>query len=182
MAATCLVVMGVSGAGKSTVAAALAHRLGWTMAEADEFHPAANVERMTAGIPLTDADRGPWLRALRDWITGRADEGTDTVVACSALKRSYRDILRESSARVRFLHLRGEPDLVVRRLAGRSGHFMPSSLLDSQFHDLEDLAPDEDGIRVDPGRGPDEIADTALSRLGLSPGSGSTGPGTPLPG
>ncbi|WP_028661746.1 gluconokinase [Saccharomonospora saliphila] len=169
MTATCLVVMGVSGAGKSTVAAELADRLGWPMAEADEFHPAANVEKMTAGIPLTDSDRTPWLSALRDWISDRADDGRDVVVACSALKRSYRDILREASARVRFVHLRGEPDLIGERLAGRSGHFMPPALLDSQFGDLEDLAGDEDGVTVDLGRPPEWIAETALSRLGLAP-------------
>ncbi|WP_024874533.1 gluconokinase [Saccharomonospora piscinae] len=171
MTATCLVVMGVSGAGKSTIARRLADSLGWPMAEADEFHPPANIDKMTAGVPLTDADRAPWLAALRDWITEQSRNGIDTVVTCSALKHGYRDVLREARARVRFVHLAGGQDLVTDRLRTRSGHFMPPSLLDSQFGDLEELAADEDGVTVDLARSPEEIVESALLRLDLHPGA-----------
>lgn len=167
MSATCLVVMGVSGAGKSTVARLLADELGWPMAEADEFHPASNIDKMSAGVPLTDEDRAPWLSALRDWITARAEAGENTVVTCSALKRSYRDILREAGARVRFVHLAGPASVVSERLSSRSGHFMPPSLLASQFGDLEPLDAAEDGVTVDLGRSPERIAASALTGLGL---------------
>ncbi|MFF5989046.1 gluconokinase [Prauserella flavalba] len=169
MASTCLVVMGVSGAGKTTVAELIATRLGWRMAEADEFHPPANIEKMTAGTPLSDADRAPWLRAIRDWISERAAAGENAVVTCSALKRAYRDILRGATARVRFVHLCGTTETVGARLAERSGHFMPPSLLGSQFADLEPLSPDEDGVTVDVTQGPEQVTVTALTRLGLHP-------------
>lgn len=169
MTATCLVVMGVSGAGKSTVARRLADELGWPLAEADEFHPTANIGKMSAGIALTDADRAPWLEALRGWITERAAAGDDTVVACSALKRAYRDVLRQARAHVLFVHLMGDPALVTARLASRSGHFMPPSLLDSQFDDLEPLESDEDGITVGLARPPERIAASVVPRLGLLP-------------
>jgi gluconokinase len=165
MATTCLVVMGVAGSGKSTVARLLADRLGRPMAEADEFHPEANIAKMSAGIPLTDADREPWLRSLRDWISAHDAEGRGTVVTCSALKRSYRDLLRGASARVRFVHLSGSREVIGERLAGRSGHFMPPSLLDSQFADLEPLRDDEDGITVDVGAAPEQIADRVCEGL-----------------
>ncbi|MGI5996662.1 gluconokinase [Saccharomonospora viridis] len=172
MAVTCLVVMGVSGSGKSTVARQLGDALHWPVAEADEFHPAANIEKMSAGVPLTDADRAPWLAALRDWITERADAGDNTVVACSALKRAYRDTLRQARARVRFVHLTGSPALITERLAIRSGHFMPPSLLDSQLGDLEPLHDDEDGITVDLAPPPEQIVSSVLDRLGLHSASG----------
>jgi gluconokinase len=167
MSPTCLVVMGVSGAGKTTIARALADELGWPMAEADEFHPAANIEKMSAGIPLTDDDRTPWLEALRAWITERSEAGESTIVTCSALKRTYRDLLRQARARVRFVHLAGDAPLILRRLTSRADHFMPPSLLDSQFADLEPLADDEDGVIVDLDASPERIVTATLARLGL---------------
>ena len=168
MTTTCLVVMGVSGAGKTTIAERLAERLGWTMAEGDDFHPESNVAKMEAGTPLDDADREPWLGALRDWISERDADGESTVVTCSALKRSYRDLLREATARVRFVHLTGSIEVIGERIAGRSGHFMPPSLLQSQFDDLEPLAADESGITVDVADPPELITDNALERLELT--------------
>ncbi|WP_103500421.1 MULTISPECIES: gluconokinase [unclassified Streptomyces] len=167
MSPTTLVVMGVSGAGKSTIAELLADRLGWSMAEADALHPQSNIDKMAAGTPLTDADRLPWLRVIRDWISERAEAGTPGVVSCSALKRDYRDLLREATGHVRFVHLAGTPALIAGRLHLRTGHFMPPSLLDSQFADLEPLADDEDGVTVDLRRTPEQIADDALAALGL---------------
>ncbi|GAB3297271.1 gluconokinase [Parasphingorhabdus pacifica] len=167
MTPTCLVVMGVSGVGKSTAALSLGDSLGWITAEADEFHPESNIEKMTEGIPLVDADRLPWLSAMRDWITERAEAGENTVVTCSALKRTYREILRESRARVRFVHLRGTPEIIEQRLSERSGHFMPPSLLESQFGDLEPLRADEDGVSVDVDRSPEQVTHRALVSLGL---------------
>ncbi|RRS01780.1 gluconokinase [Glycomyces terrestris] len=165
MAATSLVVMGVSGSGKSTVAKLLAGRLGWPFAEGDEFHPEANVAKMRAGVPLTDADREPWLRTLRDWIGEQAAAGKSTVVTCSALRRAYRDLLREADADVRFVHLDGTRELIAERLAHRSGHFMPPALLDSQFAALEPLGPDEAGIVVDVADAPEDIVDAVVARL-----------------
>ncbi|MEU4766064.1 gluconokinase [Actinosynnema sp. NPDC023794] len=167
---TCVVVMGVSGSGKSTVARMLADRLGRPMAEADEFHPAANIGKMSAGTPLTDADRAPWLAAIRDWITERAAAGESTVVTCSALKRAYRDVLRDADARVRFLHLHGTADVIGERMRHRSGHFMPPSLLRSQFDALEPLTSDEDGVAVDVTRTPELIVEEAVTRLDLAAG------------
>lgn len=175
MSRTSLVVMGVSGAGKSTIARLLARRLGWSMAEADEFHPPANIEKMTAGTPLTDTDREPWLTAIRDWIGEHGARDSDTVVTCSALKRAYRDVLRQATGtRVRFVFLQGTTDTVSSRLADRSGHFMPSSLLASQFDDLEPLGPDEDGVTVDVGQTPEVVVAHVLEELGL--GTSSTDP------
>ncbi|MFE2753042.1 gluconokinase [Actinosynnema sp. NPDC059335] len=165
---TCVVVMGVSGSGKSTVARSLADRLGWPMAEADEFHPAANIAKMSAGTPLTDADRAPWLAAIRDWITGRAAAGDSAVVTCSALKHAYRDVLRAAGARVRFLFLHGDPDVIGDRMRRRSGHFMPPSLLRSQLDALEPLRPDEDGVAVDVAGPPERIVDRAIAGLRLA--------------
>lgn len=165
MATICLVVMGVSGSGKSTVASMLADRLGWPMAEADEFHPESNIAKMESGTPLTDADREPWLRTIRDWISEHDAAGQPTVVTCSALKRSYRDLLSGATARVRFVHLSGSRDVIGARLSGRSGHFMPPSLLDSQFADLQPLDPDEDGITVDVDAAPESIVDQVRDDL-----------------
>lgn len=164
----CVVVMGPSGVGKTTVAELLAERLGWTFAEADEFHPKANIEKMSAGVPLTDEDRWPWLARLRDWISDHAANGGSTVVTCSALKRAYRDRLREADARVRFLELTATRDLVMSRLPKREGHYMPASLLDSQFEALEPLRPDEDGVRVAVDGDPESIVTDALEALGLT--------------
>ncbi|MQM28098.1 gluconokinase [Glycomyces albidus] len=167
MATTCLVVMGVSGSGKTTVAHELARRLGWPFAEGDELHTEANIAKMSAGVPLTDADREPWLRRVRDWISAEDAAGRSTVVTCSALKRSYRDLLREAGARVRFVHLDGTRELIAARLAHRSGHFMPPALLDSQFAALEPLGEDEDGIAVDVSDTPEDIATEVIAAFDL---------------
>jgi gluconokinase len=160
-----LVLMGVSGSGKSTVAGVLAGRLGWEIAEGDDMHPPENVAKMAAGHPLDDADRRPWLRTVAGWITAHADAGRSGVITCSALKRSYRDVLRGPD--VIFVHLRGTHDEIAHRLAARHGHYMPASLLDSQFDTLEPLAPDERALVVDVGGSPTEIADEIIRRLDL---------------
>ena len=160
-----LVVMGVSGTGKSTVGRLLAERLGRPLIEGDDLHPAANVAKMHAGIPLTDEDRGPWLRAVRDAMDGA---GGPTVVACSALRRSYRDVLRTADGRVRFALLVADPDELARRLANRPGHFMPASLLASQLATLEPLAADEDGLTVASQSDPDATASALALALGPS--------------
>ncbi|MQA24739.1 MAG: gluconokinase [Micromonosporaceae bacterium] len=158
--------MGVAGAGKSTVAALLGERLRWSYAEADDLHPRANIDKMAAGVPLDDEDREPWLRAVRDWLSLQPSH---TVVACSALRRSYRDILREASGRVRFVHLSGEPHLVAQRVEGREGHFWPAGLLPSQYHTLEPLAADEDGVTVDINAPPSRIVQQVVDWLSASP-------------
>ena len=163
-----VVVMGVSGCGKTTVARALADALGWTFAEADDFHPAANIEKMEAGHPLDDDDRAPWLAAIRDWMRERADAGQDAVITCSALKRAYRDVLRDGGPRVVFLHLDGDRETLAARMAGRSGHFMPGSLLDSQLADLEPLGDDEAGATVSIEDDPREIVEEAVRDLDLA--------------
>jgi gluconokinase len=162
-----LVVMGVSGSGKTTVARILAERLGWPFAEADDHHPEANVAKMAAGTPLVDEDRWPWLRIMRDWLSGQAAAGRSTVITCSALKVAYRDVLREADGRVRFVHLAAAPELIGDRLQSRSGHFMPPSLLPSQFGTLEPLADHEDGVSIAVDVPPEQVADAALRGLGL---------------
>lgn len=174
-----LVVMGVSGSGKTTLALVLERRLGWPYAEADEFHPPANIAKMEAGTPLTDEDRLPWLRKMRDRLTEEARAGRSVIVTCSALKRVYRDVLREAEGRVRFVHLTAEKGLIEQRMASRSGHFMPPSLLPSQLGTLEPLEPDEDGVVVLVDVPPEEVADRALAGLGLDPESGTAGTGEP---
>jgi gluconokinase len=151
-----IVVMGVSGSGKSTIGAALAQRLRVPFADADDFHPPANVAKMTSRQALNDEDRYPWLEAIGDWL---ADHGDGGVMSCSALKRKYRDQLRNHCARVQFLHLSGTPDVIGRRQASRPGHFMPASLLASQFETLEPLEPDEHGVVIDVDRNIDSIVD-----------------------
>lgn len=145
-----VVVMGVAGTGKTTVGELLAAELGVPYAEADSFHPEANVAKMSAGTPLDDADRAPWLDAIGAWARDRRADGQGGVVSCSALKRRYRDRLRAAanSPGLYFLHLTGSRELVAERMAGRRGHFMPTALLDSQFADLEPLEPDERGVAV----------------------------------
>ncbi len=151
-------VMGVSGCGKSTVGAALAQRLRVPFADADDFHPEANVAKMAAGIPLTDADRAPWLDILADWLRQRAERGG--VLGCSALKRAYRDVLRQGAPDLFFLHLRGTPEAMAARVARRPGHFMPASLVESQFATLEDLQPDEAGLTLDFALSVDALVDS----------------------
>lgn len=171
MTTTCLVVMGVSGVGKSTIAKRLADRLGWAMAEGDEYHSDVNVAKMEEGTPLTDEDRLPWLRRIRRWITEQAAEGRNTVVTCSALKRSYRDMLRETPARVLFVHLDATAEVIATRLSARTGHFMPPKLLDSQFYDLQRLGEDEAGITVDVEDSPERITEAVLKGLDLEDGA-----------
>jgi gluconokinase len=158
-----IVVMGVSGSGKSTVGGLLAERLGVPYAEADDFHPPANIAKMSAGHPLDDADRAPWLDAIAGWIAERGDRGG--VVSCSALRRRYRDRLRRADPGLFFLHLDGPPELIASRLAARMEHFMPSGLLASQFEALEALGADEAGAVVGIEGTPQEIAARALAAL-----------------
>jgi gluconokinase len=158
-----IVVMGVSGCGKSTVGALLAERLGVPYAEADDFHPRANVAKMAAGHPLDDADRAPWLDAIAGWITEHGGRGG--VVSCSALKRRYRERLRTAAAQVFFLHLDGTPELIAGRLAARRRHFMPPALLRSQFDALEPLAADEPGVVVPVDGGTPQIVERAYAAV-----------------
>lgn len=162
-----IIVMGPSSIGKTTTAKMIAAELDWPFAEADEFHPPENIEKMSAGVALNDQDRQPWLETIRDWISGQAREGRSVVLTCSALKRRYRDTLRGADARVRFLELVASKELVAERMAQRKGHYMPTSLLDSQFADLEELDADEDGVKVDVGPSPDAVLDHSLTALGL---------------
>jgi gluconokinase len=156
-----IVVMGVSGSGKSTVGAALAQRLRVPFADADDFHPTANIEKMTAGTPLNDDDRYPWLEAIGEWLAARCRDGG--VMSCSALKRKYRDQLRRHYPDVTFLHLAGSPETIGRRQASRPGHFMPATLLASQFETLEPLAADERGVSIDVDQDIDSVVDTYLA-------------------
>jgi gluconokinase len=160
--------MGVSGSGKSTVGTALAQRLGWAFVDGDHLHPAANVERMAAGTPLTDADRAPWLDAVADVITQHLAAREPVVVACSALKRAYRDRLQRAGD-VRLAYLAGTREVLAARLSARHGHFMPPSLLDSQLRDLEPPAPDEHVVTVDIEAGVAEQAEQIIDLLGLLP-------------
>ncbi|WP_227467554.1 gluconokinase [Nocardioides lijunqiniae] len=160
-----VVVMGVSGSGKSTVGAALAQRLRAPFADADDFHPEANVAKMTAGHPLDDDDRRPWLEAIGVWLAGHEGGG---VMTCSALKRAYRDQLRDHAPTTTFVHLHGERAVITRRQATRPGHFMPASLLDSQFATLEPLEDDEDGFVVDVDQSVDDIVAEATRHLTTS--------------
>jgi gluconokinase len=156
-----IVVMGVSGSGKSTVGAALAQRLRVPFADADDFHPPANIAKMTAGEPLDDDDRYPWLEAIGVWLAEHCGDGG--VMSCSALKRKYRDQLRRHCADVEFLHLAGSPEVISKRQASRPGHFMPASLLASQFSTLEPLEADERGIAIDVDQNIDSIVDNYVA-------------------
>ena len=157
--------MGVTGSGKTTIGHLLAERLGVPYAEADSFHPPANVTRMATGQALDDADRYPWLAAIADWIRERDRIGQGGVVSCSALKHHYRDLLREASLTVWFLHLNVDRDAIAHRVADRSNHFMPASLVNSQFRDLEPLLTDEAGMVVDASATPGEIVETTFSKI-----------------
>ena len=163
-----VVVMGVSGSGKTTVAKLLAEMSGWQFQEGDTLHPPANVEKMSAGIPLTDADRLPWLRKIAEAIDGWRARGESGVITCSALKRSYRDIIVGDRPDVRLVYLKGSHDLIRQRMAARHGHFMPTALLDSQFSTLEEPSPDENPIVVDIGGSPEKIAREVADRLGVA--------------
>ena len=162
-----VIVMGVSGSGKTTIATALAHRLGWDFAEGDDFHPAANVEKMAHGVPLTDKDRWPWLRAIGAWMDQHAREGRSAVITCSALKRAYRDLLVEGRERVRFCDIDVPAQELQRRLAARTGHYMPASLLPSQLAALQPLDPDEPGVVVHAHGDPQEVVAEAFEKLGF---------------
>ena len=164
MAKQVLVVMGVSGSGKSTVGAALAGRLRVPYEDADDLHPQANIEKMTAGVALDDSDRYPWLEAVGEWLATHVERGG--VMSCSALKRKYRDQLRQHTDSVTFLHLEGTPEVIARRQASRPGHFMPASLLASQFKTLEPLAPDESGIVIDVDQSVDAIVEEYARHIG----------------
>ncbi|MDT7545545.1 MAG: gluconokinase [Actinomycetota bacterium] len=160
-----LVVMGVCGSGKTTVAQRVAHRLGWVFAEGDDFHRPANVAKMRAGHPLTDEDRWPWLHTLAEWIGAREAARDDAVLTCSALKRAYRDVLAAGHPSVRFVHITASDDTIRQRLEHRRGHYMPASLLTSQLAALEPLQPDEPGLTL-PGDGdPDDVVSDLLARL-----------------
>ncbi|MDN5766684.1 MAG: gluconokinase [Humibacillus sp.] len=163
-----LVVMGVSGCGKSTVAALLAGRLGWPFEEGDALHPQANVEKMTAGHPLTDEDRAPWLQKVAAWVEEQLDAGRSGLITCSALKRAYRDVINRRGSGVVFVFLSGTREAIAARLNERHGHYMPVSLLDSQFADLEEPALDEPAIRIDIGPAPGVIADHIVNQLNLT--------------
>jgi gluconokinase len=160
-----LVVMGVTGTGKSTVAGMLAGRLGWDLEEGDDLHPEANVAKMRAGRPLTDEDRWPWLDRVGAWIRAHTQSGTPGIITCSSLKRSYRDRLRGPG--VVFVHLAGTRDEIQARLDRRLHHFMPASLLESQLQTLEPLAPDERGVVVPLGGRPEDEVRRVLDALHL---------------
>ncbi|HEX6351682.1 gluconokinase [Actinophytocola sp.] len=160
---TLVVVMGVTGSGKSTVGKLLAQRMGVPFADADDFHSPESVAKMRAGVPLDDADRLPWLRTIGSWLAEH--EGAGAVVTCSALKRVYRDMLRHATPDVTFLHLDGDKDVARQRVAGRAGHFMPESLVDSQYAALEPLQEDERGVVVDFARPVPDIVDEVVSKF-----------------
>jgi carbohydrate kinase (thermoresistant glucokinase family) len=160
-----IIVMGVSGSGKSTIGALLAERLGWPFADADGFHPAANIAKMAAGQPLTDADRWPWLDAIAAHIEAARAAAQPVVVACSALRRTYRDRLRAGHKDLIFLHLAGEAGLIGDRQAARQGHFMPPSLMASQFATLEDPAGEADAVTVSVVASPQQVVKAVLGEL-----------------
>jgi 6-phosphogluconolactonase len=172
-----IVVMGVAGSGKSTIAAMLAHRLGWSYEDADWFHPPTNIEKMHSGQPLTDEDRMPWLDGLAAWIRATRAEGRHGVLACSALKRSYRDLLVAGRGDdVRLVYLKGDRDLIARRFSLRQEnlmppHFMPASLIDSQFAALEEPAEDEHAAVVSINAGPRAIVEAVIMKLGIDAGA-----------
>jgi len=169
-----IVVMGVSGSGKTTIGRPLAARLGLAYADADDFHPDANVAKMRAGRPLDDQDRLPWLRAVGEWLAAHPQGG---VVSCSALRRTYRDLLRDAAPDTVFLHLAGDADVVTARVAERADHFMPASLVGSQLELLEPLRADEAGLVADLTRPVDDLVDELTDRFG-TPAVAATSGGT----
>ncbi|MBC9822428.1 gluconokinase [Terrabacter sp. MAHUQ-38] len=158
-----VVVMGVSGSGKTTVGAALAQRLSVPFADADDFHPRANIHKMSAGVPLDDHDRRPWLAAIAGWLAEHRSTGG--VMSCSALRRGYRSVLADAAPHVVFLHLHGAPEVIAARVAGRPGHFMPAALVASQFATLEPLEPDERGAVLEVDQPVDDLVRQSLARL-----------------
>lgn len=162
-----IIIFGVSGAGKTTIGKLLAEELGWGFVEADDFHPGANIDKMRRGIPLTDEDRWPWLERLRELIKKCVEAGENAVLACSALKRVYRQQLRTSDE-VKFVFLRGDYALIAKQLHRRRGHFMEPELLQSQFADLEEPKPDEDALTIELGGTPRELVDEIKTKLRLA--------------
>ncbi|WP_313555915.1 gluconokinase [Miniimonas arenae] len=169
MTHTHLVIMGVAGSGKTTVLHRLGELLHWSVAEGDAFHPEANVAKMSEGTPLTDEDRWPWLDRIVTWTAVEDAAGRDTLVTCSALRRAYRDRLRQAPGRTVFAHLAGTTGLIEERMTARTDHFMPTTLLPSQFATLEPLQDDEDGIVVDVLGTPEDVAREIVRRLQLEP-------------
>jgi gluconokinase len=165
-----VVVMGVSGSGKTTLGKGIAERLHWRFQEGDELHPRANVEKMSRGEPLTDEDRWPWLDAIGRWLDERAEAGENAVLTCSALRRAYRDRIREGRPGVRFCHVMAPAETLRDRLENRRGHYMPASLLPSQLATLEPLDDDEPGVVVAAEGDPAHVLDAALRALDLSEG------------
>jgi gluconokinase len=163
-----VVVMGVSGSGKTTVAERLAGKLGWRFIEGDRLHPPANVEKMRQGIPLTDADRAPWLDRIGEELKRWAAEGQSGVMTCSALKRAYRDRIRSARPDARFVYLKGSEALIKGRVAARHHEYMPASLLHSQFEALEEPSPDEPVVTVDAGGSPDAEVAAIIAALDLA--------------
>lgn len=162
-----IVVMGVSGSGKSTVARALRDRLGWDFAEGDDFHPQSNIDKMAAGRPLVDEDRWPWLETLAAWTAERDAREQPTILACSSLKLAYRNLLRKGGEGTYFVHVHGDKDLLLERMQTRERHFMPATLLESQLDTLEPLGPDERGIVVDIANPVERSARMVLAQLDL---------------
>lgn len=158
-----VLVLGVAGSGKTTVGAMLAGKLGWQYADADDFHPVANVEKMAAGHPLTDADRWPWLHAIAAWIDVQIAAGQPAVVSCSALKRAYRDVMRRPEVQMVYLH--GSPGLIAARLTSRQGHFFKKEMLDTQFATLQEPEPHEGIITVSIDGTPLQVVDAILAQL-----------------
>jgi carbohydrate kinase (thermoresistant glucokinase family) len=182
LAPAVVIVMGVSGCGKSTVGSLLASRLQWEFADADWFHPKSNVDKMHSGIALTDEDRGPWLDAIAAWIDKTRRAGGHSVIACSALKRRYRDVLIGDRADVRLVYLKGDEMLIARRMATRHEHFMPRSLLHSQFEALEEPGADETPIIVAIEPEPREIVTRIVAGLRLAESAPPAGDAAPRPG
>lgn len=160
-----ILVMGVSGSGKTTLAAMLAGRLGWPYRDADDFHPEANLAKMAAGQPLDDADRAPWLAAIAGWMDAQRSAGGHAIVACSALKRAYRDVLIGARRDVGLIFLDGSRETIHGRMAARADHFMPPTLLDSQIATLEPPGADEGAIRLSVASAPDALLEKALAEL-----------------